>query len=52
MRAMDIQYISPELRENNAQGLFGMTALGWRRVLFDFDSGLLRLGPRIDGRTD
>lgn len=45
MRAADFSYIAPELRENRAHGLFGLTSLGWRRVVFDFDAGVLRLGP-------
>jgi hypothetical protein len=49
MRAEDLPYIAPELRENHAHGLFGLTSLGWRRVVFDFDAGVLRLGP-LDNR--
>ena len=45
LRATDLQYIAPELREIRAHGLFGLTSLGWRRVVFDFDGGALRLGP-------
>ena len=45
MRAADLPYIAPELREIKAHGLLGLTSLGWRRVVFDFDAGLLRLGP-------
>lgn len=42
LRTADFSYIAPEIR---AQGLFGLTSLGWRRVVFDFDAGVLRLGP-------
>jgi hypothetical protein len=45
MRAADLPYIAPELREIEAHGLLGLTSLGWRRVVFDFDAGVLRLGP-------
>jgi len=48
LRALEIGYVSPELRELEANGLFGLTSLGWRRVVIDFDSGVLRLGPRQD----
>lgn len=50
MRAGDLAYIAPELREIKAHGLFGLTSLGWRRVLFDFDAGVLRLGPRSEAQ--
>lgn len=45
MRARDIGYFGPELRELGADGLFGLTSLGWRRVIFDFAAGVLRFGP-------
>jgi hypothetical protein len=45
-RALDVGYIKPELDELGAQGLFGLTSLGWRRILFDFEGGVIRLGPR------
>jgi hypothetical protein len=45
MRALDIGYIKPELDELGAQGLFGLTGMGWRRILIDFDAGAMRLGP-------
>jgi hypothetical protein len=45
MRARDIGYFAPELRELGAGGLFGLTSLGWRRVMLDFETGVLRLGP-------
>ncbi|MFH2002523.1 MAG: hypothetical protein ABIK28_22820 [Planctomycetota bacterium] len=45
MRALDFPYVAPELREIHAHGLFGLTSLGWRCVVFDFDDGALRLGP-------
>jgi len=45
LRAPDFPYIAPELREIGAHGLFGLTSLGWRRVVFDFEGGALRLGP-------
>jgi len=50
LRAPDLEYIAPELRELRAHGLFGLTSLGWRRVVFDFDRGLLRLGPLVPAR--
>lgn len=46
LRAPDLSYIAPELRETDTQGLFGLTSLGWRRVVLDFDAGVMRLGPR------
>jgi len=44
MRALDIGYIKPELDEIGAQGLLGLTSMGWRSMLFDFDEGVMRLG--------
>ena len=45
LRALDIGYIKPELDEIGAQGLLGLTALGWRKVVFDFPAGELSLFP-------
>ena len=46
MRAQEIGYISPMLKDLEAQGLLGLTALGWRRIELDFQAGELRLGSR------
>ena len=51
MRAPELDYISPELNELDARGLFGMTSLGWRRIVFDFDNGVLRLGENLHWET-
>ncbi len=48
LRALDIGYIKPELDELGAQGLFGLTSLGWRRVATDFAVGELRMGPIVE----
>jgi len=48
LRAGDLEYIAPELRQLHARGLFGLTSLGWRRVILDFEAGVLRLGPLRD----
>jgi hypothetical protein len=48
LRALDIGYIKPELDEIGAQGLLGLTSLGWRRVVFDFAAGELALFPISD----
>ena len=50
LRAGDLAYIAPELRELGADGLLGLTALGWRRIVFDFDGGAVRLGPLEEAR--
>lgn len=52
MRAPELEYIAPELRESRAHGLLGLTSLGWRRVVFDFEGGALRLGPLGRARPD
>jgi len=44
LRAQSIGYLSPMLEELGAEGLLGLTALGWRRIEFDFQAGELRLG--------
>jgi hypothetical protein len=49
LRAGDLAYVAPELRELGADGLLGLTALGWRRIVFDFDAGVVRLGPLEEG---
>jgi len=44
MRALEIPYVSPWLvEEQGANGLLGLTSLGFRRLIFDGDR--LRLGP-------
>lgn len=50
LSAGDLAYIAPELRELDADGLLGLTALGWRRIVFDFDAGVVRLGPLAAGQ--
>ena len=46
LRALEIGYLSEEMKELHASGLFGLASLGWRRVVLDFDGGRLLLGPR------
>jgi hypothetical protein len=50
MRAREFPYLEDELSDLKMHGLFGLTSLGWRRVVFDFNAGALRLGPahRVD----
>ncbi|HEU0031685.1 MAG TPA: hypothetical protein VFQ53_13695 [Kofleriaceae bacterium] len=47
IRGLANDYIGPELEALGAQGLLGLTSIGWRRIVIDRDAGLLRLGgPR------
>lgn len=48
MRALVIGYIEEEMEELGYDGLLGLTALGWRRIILDFENGVLILGPRED----
>jgi len=45
MRGLENDYIGPELEELGAQGLLGLTALGWRRIAWDATAGRFYLGP-------
>ena len=45
LRAQDLEYIAPEMREIGSRGLLGLTSLGWRRVVLDFENDTLKLGP-------
>jgi hypothetical protein len=46
MRALEIGYLSEEFEEIGADGLLGLTAIGWRRVVLDFAEGVILFGPR------
>lgn len=52
MRAEDLPYIAPELRAIHAHGLFGLTSLGLRRVVLDFNAGVMKLGPLCSEQTN
>ncbi len=45
MRALSIGYLEEELEQLGYDGLLGLTAFGWRRIVLDFEGGALRLGP-------
>ena len=45
IRGLDNDYISPELEELGAQGLIGLSAFGWRRIVWDADAERMYLGP-------
>jgi len=45
-RGLAIPYIGPELEELGAQGLLGVTSLGWRRFVWDTPNGLIYFDAR------
>jgi hypothetical protein len=48
LRAPEWPYLAEELREFDIDGLLGATGIGFRRVVFDFASSRLLLGPRLE----
>jgi hypothetical protein len=45
IRGLENDYISPELEELGAQGLLGLTSMGWRTIRWDTPGGRIYFGP-------